>query len=70
MVRTQHFHCWVGLGSILGQGTKVPYDVQCGQKKKKKQPKKLLKTSGCLLFLLLSYKSSLYILDTNPLSDT
>ena len=35
VVRTQHFHCQ-GLGSIPGQGTKIPQASQCGQKKKKK----------------------------------
>jgi len=27
-----------GVGSIPGQGTKIPHASQCGQKKKKKKP--------------------------------
>ena len=36
MVRTQQFHCW-GLGSIPGQGTKIPKAIQHGQKEKEKE---------------------------------
>ena len=69
---------WLGLGTFIAGWAWVRSLVRetmshmmcSAAKKKKKQPKKLLKKSGCLLFLLLSYKSSLYILDTNPLSDT
>ena len=43
------------LGSIPGQGTKIRYAPQGGKKK------------SC--FVLLRYKSSLYILATNPFSD-
>jgi len=38
VVRT-HFHCW-GLGSIPGQGTKIPQAAQHGLKKKKRRRKK------------------------------
>ena len=34
VVRTLRFHC-CGLGSIPGQGTKIPQAVQCSQKKSK-----------------------------------
>ena len=34
VARTRHFHFW-GLGSILGQGTKIPQAMQCGQTKTK-----------------------------------
>ena len=34
MVRTRHFHCQ-GLGSIPGQGTKIPQATQLSQKKLK-----------------------------------
>ena len=34
VVRTWRFHCW-GLGSVPGQGTKIPQAAQRGQKKKK-----------------------------------
>ena len=70
---------WLGLGTFIAGWAWVWSLVReprshmmcsAGKKKKTNQPKKLLKKSGCLLFLLLSYKSSLYILDTNPLSDT
>ena len=35
VVRTPCFHCR-GLGSVLGQGTKIPQAAQCSQKEKKK----------------------------------
>jgi len=35
-VKYQHFHCR-GPGSIPGQETKIPQDVQGGEKKKKKK---------------------------------
>ena len=39
MVRTRCFHCW-GLGSIPGQGTKIPQAVWHGKKERKKERKK------------------------------
>ena len=36
MVRTPRSHCR-GSGSIPGRGTKIPQDMQGGQKKKKKK---------------------------------
>ena len=33
VVRTWYFHC-CGLGSICGQGTKIPQVTWCNQKKK------------------------------------
>ena len=36
VVRTLCFHCW-GPGSIPGQGTKIPQNVQRNQKRKKKK---------------------------------
>ena len=38
VVRT-HFHCW-GLGSIPGQGTKIPQAAQHGLRKKKEEERK------------------------------
>ena len=35
VVRTWYFHC-CGLGSICGQGTKIPQVMWCNQKKKLK----------------------------------
>ena len=38
VVGTRHFHCG-GLGSIPGQGTKIPHAMQCGQKNPPKNKK-------------------------------
>ena len=38
VVRTPCFHCG-GVGSIPGQGTKIPQAVQCGQKTKTNKQK-------------------------------
>ena len=35
VVRTQRFHC-CGPGFNLWSGTKIPQDIQCSQKKKKR----------------------------------
>ena len=39
VVKTPHFQCRVGEGSIPGRGTKIPYAVWHGQIKKKKKKK-------------------------------
>ena len=41
VVKTPSFQCKRGAGSILGQGTKIPHDVRCSQKKKELLPLRL-----------------------------
>ena len=68
MVRTWRFHC-CGLGSVPGQGTKIPQATQHGQKKRKKSTeKKILHTkelnyiSGSPLYsIFYKYKYSINI---------
>ena len=53
VVKTRHFHS-LGLGSIPGQGTKIPQAARRGQKKKKKRKRKEnFYTKGTMLSLTL-----------------
>ena len=63
---TLHFSSAGSMGSIPGQGIKIPHAVQCGPeiKKKKKDFKTVCLTFSTILLSELMKRNSLFLLDT------